>query len=137
MTKKLSAARAKDREVMATQLEHVVKQHNATVERDELMTREREIWLHIQAPRGLAVTITLDGDSKQDREGVFCMPWHIDTRHDTRLSEAFGYAMGSRVNQFHRAKCTVFGYGFDELCALLDHALTMADDGRAFEAIAP
>lgn len=129
----MKVTRAIDRNAMATRLEHIVRQHRATVERDPVMTREREIWLRIEAQRGLAVTIDLDGDSKQQRAGVFVLAWHIGTRHNTRLAAAFGRAAGGAVNPFHRSKCTGIAMGFEELCTQLDECLALADDGRAFE----
>lgn len=134
MTKELSVSRTKDREAMALRLERIVKQTRATICRDTEFASAREIKLRISAPRGLAVTIDLDGDSRQQREGVFVMAWGIFEGQDrsARLSDEFGRAAGGPVNASHRSKCTAVSYSFESLCMNVEHALSLADDESAF-----
>lgn len=131
--RQLSVTRADDREQMAQRIEAIVRLSSATVERDELMTRGRELWLHIHAPRGLGVTIDLDGDSQQQREGVFVLSWHMGMRGESRLSDAFGLAVGGTVNPHHRQKATGVTYSFDATCEVIAKALALADSAEAFE----
>lgn len=134
MTRNLSVSRAKDREAMALRLEHIVKQTRSDVSRDTEFASAREIKLRISAPRGLAVTIDLDGESRQQREGVFVLAWGIFEGADrsARLSDEFGRAANGPVNAHHRTKCTAVNYSFEALCDNVERALAFADDGRAF-----
>lgn len=135
----LSVARAKDRETMAGIIEAVVRNCGCAIDRDELMTRDREIWLRIVGPRGLAVTVDLDGGSRQQREGVFVLAWGIFEGPDrsARLTDAFGCAAGGSVNPHHRAKCTAVSYSFTAMVANIIAALTCANHGTAFENAIP
>jgi hypothetical protein len=129
----LSVARAKDRETMAARLEAIAVKTGAEIVRDVIMTHGRAIWLHVSTPRGLDVTIDLDGDSGQMREGTFVLAWHMGLRSDDRLTDAFGCVAGGSINPFHRRKCTTVNYGFEAMCAAVEKALMMAMNGEAFE----
>jgi hypothetical protein len=129
----LNVARAADREAMARRLEQVIREAGATVERDPLMTRDREIWLNVTAPQGLAVTIDLDGDSRQQRDNVFVLGWHIGTGSTAQLSEMFGRAAGGGINPHHFAKCTAVSYGWPALLQNVRDALYLANTGEAFK----
>jgi hypothetical protein len=135
----LKVTRAKDREIMARKVEAVFAScNNCAVEREPM--GPREIWINFRHASGLAVTITLDGDDRQDQRGEFCMAWHISGQlvdgiwqdASSKISDAFGIAMGWPVNNFHHRKCTAFSAGFDDLCNKLRTAVAMMDDGSAY-----
>lgn len=132
MQKQLSAARAKDRELMANAVEAVMRLcPGGSVDRPDPLG-ERSVAVSFRCPHGLAVTVEFDGDSPQDRKGEFCMAWHVSVNSDMAYSEAFGAAMGASVNQYHHRKCTAFAYGFQDLCEKLVKAVTMISDGTAY-----
>ncbi len=96
--------------------------------------------LDFWCPKGLSVTIKFDGDNKQNREGLFLLAWHTQSRlldgcHIkclARYSEAFGVAMRAPINQYHFGKCTAVAHDFDDLCARLRRAVWMINDGTAY-----
>lgn len=129
----LRAARAKDREFMAKAVEAIAAEFGVECKRNEVLTSRRAIYLEIKAQRGLEIGIGFDGDSGQDRDGLFCLPWCIWGDGDARLSYEFGRVAGAEVNPNHRRKCTAFAGGFADLCAKLRAGLELARDGGAFQ----
>lgn len=127
----MKVTRASDREAMAQRIEKIALALGAACKRGEY-PGPREIAVDITAAQGLGVTVSFDGDSGLDREGHFCLAWHIDHEHDTRLTEAFGESQRASVNPHHRAKCTAFGEGFADLQAKLSKGLMLAKSGEAF-----
>ena len=132
MTKALSVARAKDREVMAALIEETVKAHGGIAVRAAAgLCTLREIRIEIQSANGLSCGIDLDGDSHMDRDGMFCLPWFL--RGNARMSDEFGRVAGAEVNSYHRQKCTAFANGFDDLLAKIAAVLDCVASGEAFE----
>lgn len=123
----LTESKKADRVKMAKAVEALCNQYSATFKRED---SEREIDMEIVTHRGLAVRIDLNGKGNN----VFCMPWHFNRTSDACMSEAFGDAMNSKVNQFHFHKCTAFAYSWGALMLMLERGLAMAKDGTAFDA---
>jgi hypothetical protein len=128
----LNVARKADREAMAKAIEVLAVELGVECKRDEIMTQGREIHLRLKLPGGLECGLELDGDSGQNQEGTFCMPWCV-WGSDAQLSEAFGAAMRSSVNPYHRRKCTAFAYGWDDFLAKLRVGITMTTNGEAYD----
>jgi hypothetical protein len=132
MTKVLSVARAKDREAMALLIEETVKAHGGIAARVAAgLSGLREIRLEIRAANGLTCGLELDGDSRMDHGGEFCLPWFL--RGNARMSDEFDRVAGSSVNPFHRQKCTAFANGFDDLLTKIAAVLDCVAAGEAFE----
>jgi hypothetical protein len=132
LKRKYSVTKAADRKAMAEIVRNILHEANGSKVQDYEFCGPRETGVEFEHLAGLSVTITLDGDDRQDREGTFCMAWHMSTRSPERISDAFGIAMQAPVNQFHHCKCTAFAEGFEDLCAKLRMAVTMLNDGRAY-----
>lgn len=129
-TKSLNVSRAKDR---STMLEAIAGCLCAgwTIVIDELMTRDRKVWIHLHGPRGLSLTIVLDGDSNLQREGCFVLSWHFrgpDYGAGTKLNPT----VWASVNQCHFHKATDIAYGFDSLLSVVRRRMSQANDGTAF-----
>jgi len=128
--KQLNVARAADRETMARQVEALVAKYRAwTCERDDVIdgTEGRELWLNLSGPHGLKLTLDLDGDSHQQRQGTFVLSWHgVDA--DVRLAPTFAPS----VNTFHWHKATDVCEGWADVLAVLARRLQSACDGSAF-----
>lgn len=127
----LSVSRARDRAIMAQRVADLAQSLGATAEIEPM--GDRELWVKIRAARGLCLTVDFDGDSRQQREGVWVLSWHIATDSDACLDDSFG---GS-VNPHHFSKATYIGRGFDGLFGLLGQVelgLCKARDGDAFNA---
>lgn len=124
---------------MADLLTRIATEAGATVTIDDVLTRDREIWLRIVGPLGLSVTVDLDGDSKQEREGVFVLAWHFEHSApcEVRLTAAFGGVAGGSVNAVHGRKCTGVTYSFRQTCESVAQCLKLAKDGSAFEPYVP
>jgi hypothetical protein len=123
-----------DRETMARMVEDLCRRKGATVTR--LGPDERgpaEVVLNITLGEA-RVTVDFDG-SKGRGEGrdVYCMPWNTTLGSRARMTSRFGHAVGASVNPHHRAKCTGFADGIDELLDRLESALDSIADGTAFE----
>lgn len=123
-----------DRERMASMVEDLCRRKGASVSRSGPDERgPMELVLHIVMGQG-RVTVDFDG-SKGPREGrdVYCMPWNTVMDSGARMTPAFGHAVGASVNPHHRAKCTGFADGIDELLDRLEAAFDCIASGRAFE----
>jgi hypothetical protein len=138
---RLTVSRAKDREAMAKTVREIFAlSPDSDIELRDGYLSKRSIAIEFRHHLGLAVTVEFDGDSQQDRAGQFCLAWHISgkfvaetyTRPESKISEAFGVAMRSTVNQYHHAKCTAFADGFEDLCSKLRAAVAMLNDGTAY-----
>lgn len=130
---RFSVTKAKDREVMAQIVEAIFV--SATSIRSLSIESEgaRRIAVRFTHGRGAAVRVEFDGDSRQDRDGEFCMPWHIDSSiSDACFDDLFGLSTGGTVNQHHFSKCTAFADGFDDLCERLRQAVAMLDSGEGY-----
>lgn len=128
----LSVARAKDRDAMASQLEALAVSLGAEVSRGEFHG-EREIVVSIRAARGLCLNVDFDGDSSQQRGGIWVLSWHMSTDTDARLADSFG----GDVNPHHYRKATYIARGFEGLFGVLgmvELGLCKARDGDAFSA---
>lgn len=86
----------------------------------------RMIMVRIRTERGLKINIDFDGQSCQP--DIHVMSWHMSTRVDTCLSNAFG-----DINPHHFRKSTDVAYGFDHLIRILSRKLEMARNGTAYD----
>ena len=138
-TRTLSVTRAADRAVMAETVRTILAASNfasLTIEPENpesTLTARRRCVEYTHAG-GIAVTIEFDGDSPMDREGTFCMAWHIGAKSDACMSDAFGRAVHGSINPHHFGKCTTFAHGFEELCETLSRAVACLDSGAAYDA---
>lgn len=123
----LNVSRRQDRLVMAGDIRAIVKAP-WTIE-DEELEGTRELWVKLKGPRGLQITIDLDGDSKQQREGVFVLAWHIAADSDARLNPS----MMVGCNPYHFRKLTEVAYSFEALLRRLQVVMTLAANGSAFQ----
>jgi len=130
----LTEMKKSDRETMAAMVEDLCRRKGATVARADPDERgPAEIVLNIVMGEA-RVTVDFDG-SKGPNEGrdVYCMPWNIVLDSRARMTPRFGHAVGASVNPHHRAKCTGFADGIDELIDRLGAALDCIAAGQAFE----
>ena len=131
----LTEMRKSDRETMAVMVEDLCRRKGAAVSRlgpDERGPAEVVLQIVMGDAR---VTVDFDG-SKGAGEGrdVYCMPWNTVLDSRARMTPQFGHAVGASVNPHHRAKCTGFADGIDELIDRLGAAFDCIAQGRAFEA---
>jgi hypothetical protein len=90
----------------------------------------REIWVKLEGPRRLRLTIHLDGDSRLAREGCFVLSWYgVEAPHKLALS------FSPSVNNYHYHKATDVCYSFDVLLHVLKRRMQSAVDGTAFQPI--
>ena len=129
--KGLSATRAKDREVMARLIEEVAAPFAPTWECSREEEIPREICVRLKGPRGLSLTIDLDGDSMLSREGTFVLSWY-GVQDPYKLALSFT----PDVNPYHFHKATDVCYSFDVLLRVLKRRLQSAADGSAFQPLA-
>ena len=92
---------------------------------------DRAVFVTLEGPRGLGLTIDFDGNSCQPDTHV--LSWYIGTKHDTRFATGFAPS----INTIHRHKATDIAEGFEELCALLQCRLDAVANGSAFEGEQP
>lgn len=125
----LTERRKADREKMAAEVSALAISLGAKVEiSNPAPLSPRGIWVEIEAPGGLSVTVDFDGQSCQP--DVHVISWHMrPARNKARLAPCFP---GGDVNPFHRQKATYIARGFDELCAHLREVLAMARDGSIY-----
>lgn len=118
-----------------------------TVEDGESPDGGRSLWLKLKGPRGLSLTIDLDGASRQQRQGTFVLSWHIEgiwaregadwqtarmvpgPNADVRLARSFA----PMVNECHWHKATDVCEGFDDVLRVLRVRMASAVDGTAFQ----
>lgn len=127
MTDKLNVSRAADREQMAMAILELMKLETGWTAAVELMGN-REVWVSLKGPRGLSLTIDLDGDSRQQRQGTFVLSWH-GVRKPHKLARSFAPS----VNEYHWHKATDICEGFDDVLATLQTRMASAVDGSAFQ----
>lgn len=127
----LTERKKADRETMAAMVEALCVEMNIPCSRDP-DTVSREIVVRIE-PRDAVASIEFDGSHFNTQPNVFCMPWNIQYESTKRFSEAFGCAVGSEVNPFHRRKCMGFADGIDSLLLRLRAAMACINRGDAFE----
>lgn len=123
----LTERRKADRTRMAQALATIAADLGASVQIGAEFDGPRKITVSIAAARGLCINIDFDGKSCQP--DVFVCPWHMSSKTDACLSDAFP---GS-VNPFHWSKAMTVCYGFENLCAHVAEALEMARDGSCFD----
>lgn len=125
----LSEARAADRVAMIESLTALAGKYGWDAQVDVVGPRESH--LHLNAPQGgLRVVLEFDGGMAGSMRDNHCLAWNSNER----LSDRFGLAAGSTVNQHHRCKCTAFASGFANLHYAVERAMTLAASGEAFEA---
>lgn len=130
----LSVKRKADRAEMVAALVETAEKYGVPVEVvDPAPLSPRGVRVTFKCPRGLSVTVHIDGGTSQP--DAFFLPWHILGRagENAILTDRFGREQGSTVNPHHRAKCTAYGEGWTAFLALLERGLAMAADGSAFE----
>jgi len=133
----LTEMKKADREKMISMVEELCRSKGATVSRvDPDLSGPKEIAVDIVIGKG-RVTIDFDGSKgpHEDRD-VYCMAWnsiHEEDRDRARMTPRFGHVVGSSVNPHHRAKCTGFARGIDELMNRLERAFDCILAGEAFE----
>lgn len=128
--KDLKVTRADDRAAMAGALMAVCpKGWTATL--DEMMTKGRVVWIDFVGPRGLCITIDLDGDNVQDKRGEFVLSWAFNGDDPNAKLNPARWLAGS-VNPHHMRKATDLANGFPDLLRLLRLRMDQAVDGSAF-----
>lgn len=122
---RLSARRAKDRELIAQHIVALAGECGAeVVERDET---SREIMLLVRGGGGLQVRVSLDGT---DRNPDFhLLSWNIHYGSKAQLNDA---TFGGNVNPYHKQKATYLAEGTHELDAQLRRGFMLAASGDAF-----
>lgn len=122
----LNVSRKQDREAMAAVLESLdIGRPDWTATREDFPGRET--WVHFAGPRGLALTIDLDGDSRQQRQGTFVLSW-VMRGGQAKLARSFG-----DVNPFHFHKATDICEGWLHMLATIQKRMDAASDGSAFQ----
>lgn len=129
MKRALSERRKADREKMAKGLVAVATAAGANAEIEEM--GPGELWVQIRAPRGLGLTITLDGQSPQP--DVHVLSWFMASNVDTRFSDAFTRGGRVSLNTVHFSKATDIAHGYEDLCLSLRDGLELACSGMAFD----
>lgn len=89
---------------------------------------ERCILLELRGPRGVGVSLHLNGNSSQP--DTYVLSWRVATDSDARFAWNFA---GSR-NEVHKRKATDIAEGFHALWTLLSDRMTKLQSGEAFEA---
>lgn len=132
MSKTLSVKRQPDRLKMALALTALAESLGCTVERKEggSYPGPRCIQLALQAPGGLCVTVSLDGDSWQP--DTYVLSWHMALDSKNKLAP---YPFGGSVNPHHFCKATNVAHGYESLQEQLQRGLVMARDGSAYQAL--
>lgn len=120
-----SERRAKDRAMMAERLAAAVQA--AGYSADVAAMGPREIWVSIETPEGLRLTVDFDGASLQP--DVHVLSWN--SRTDATFKLAPGFAPS--VNPYHWHKATDICEGFDDLLATVARRLRSVADGSAFQ----
>jgi len=92
----------KKRESIVAALICVASRHGAIVERDECISRDREIYLRIRLAQ-YYVAISLDRDSNC---GAFLGHWNTDHNTTARFPKDFGFTVQGSVNEYHYGKAT-------------------------------
>jgi len=134
----LSVSRKTDRTKMAAAIAALCADLGATCEVRDMATYRypdgsggscpREIWCIIKHG-AVEVTVDLDGDSGQQREGTWVLAWVTDINSHARFASRFGSAAGGTANG---RKCTAVTYGgFEGLTAGLRRALECVNAGEA------
>lgn len=132
MTKPLSSRRKADRETMANAVIALATRLGASAERDEVFADDPlRIFVRIQAPGGLCLTVEFDGENSYPDTHV--LSWHMSTTSDNRLNPDYWPCL----NTVHFHKATDVAEGFDALCQVLETRLTALADGRAYQSSQP
>lgn len=132
MTRNLAVTRSADRRRMAADLARLAGKYglDANMQPGHF---ERELVVAIEAPLGLRLAVSLDGDSKQQRRGVHVLSWCMAARSPATLSADFAVRANASVNQYHRQKATVVTEGgFPALQDGLERAFACISDGSAY-----
>jgi hypothetical protein len=128
-TTTLSNRRLADRIKMAKILEELIVRCGATSTREDFegAVKPHPIWLKVEAPGGLIVTVELDGTMPEP--DMHLLAWNIAYGSKAKLNNS---TFGGDVNPCHFQKATYIAYGFEELCEQLEKGLLMAKDGSAY-----
>ena len=132
MATTLSPSRKADRAKLADQLAAFVEARGfaATVEHSWPGPGCDKAMVRIEAA-GATVGVTI---GKFEAVNPYCTPWNIaHQQRELRFSSAFGRAVRSEVNPFHRRKCMGFETGFEALLAGVGRALDCIKAEKAFQ----
>lgn len=122
----LSVRRAKDRDAMGAYIVSIVQILPGCTAVIEPMP-DRELWVRISAPRGVGLTIDLDGTTSQPDTHV--LSWHSELGATFKFAPTFAPS----VNPHHWHKATDICEGFEALCKTLTARLTSICNGSAFQ----
>ena len=132
MSAALSPTRKADRAKLAEQLAAFVEARGftATIENPWPGEGCDEAMVRIEAG-GAYVGVTI---GPEDAKHGYCTPWNVAHDNSQRFTSAFGRAVRSEVNPFHRRKCMGFASDFETLLHCIGRALDCITDGEAFQA---
>lgn len=126
--RKLTESRKKDRAEMAQLVIEMARNCGAHAELDpDFANHPHELWVRMEAPGGLLLTLDFDGRSPQPDTHV--LSWHMHWASPYKLAPAFW----TNVNTVHYHKATDVCDGIDDLLETLQHRLLSAVDGRAYQ----
>lgn len=127
-TRTLSETRKADRQRMAELVIQLARRLGAKADyHDVFKDRPNEVWVVIEAPGGLQLTVDFDGKSWQPN--TYVLSWHMSHTSDKKLCPIYW----DRVNNVHYLKATDVAVGFDELANLLATRLAAAKSGAAYQ----
>lgn len=127
-TPALTERRKADRAKMAAQVAELAAEHGiaARIVSGEHQ-RPRAMFVNLEGPHGLRLTVAFDGASQQSRPDTYVLSWH-GVGDGWRLNPA----AFPRANMHHGRKATDIVYGFAGLLALLRRRFEAISDGSAF-----
>ena len=126
----LTERRKADRAKMAKVLQSIAIELGATATIKPAPLSRSGLWVEIEAPRGLCLTVSLKSDSPQPDTHV--LGWHMSSDVDTCFGDEFWHV--ASLNPYHWRKATSVVDGFDALCDVVRRGLTLASTGQAFSA---
>src|SRR6266567_3385262 len=104
----MNVSRKSDRAEMARRLEEAAKAHGVPYIREDGWNEEpRTIAVSFTLPHGLRLSVHLEGDSAQQREGTHVLSWHGVEAGWRLRPDCF-----EDVNSFHGHKATDICYDF-------------------------
>lgn len=123
----LSETRKADRQKMAEMVIKLARRLGAKADFNEVFKdHPSEVWVDIEAPGGLQLTIDFDGKSWQPN--TYVLSWHMAYDSPRRLSPDYWPSL----NTVHFLKATDVARGFDELANTLAVRLAAAASGSAY-----
>lgn len=127
----LTETKKKDREEMTRKIQALCERLGVAFEVCPILTRDREIMLHIQHPSGLRLSHDFNGDSTQP--DTYVITWNIEQQVKARFSDDLGHLCGhDSINPYHRCKATCIAHGFDDLIMHLEEVFNLTNAGSVF-----